>query len=82
MKIAKIEVTRSEVSEVYVWVPDDADLRKVMYDRELIRKAVTDPETGPDNMDWDKFGWEDSLETTGAEFVTEEEAEGLPIYKP
>lgn len=70
----KVEVTRTESTELYVEVPDDFDHSQLMrheYQKELARIA---DETTHDSLDWDNSEWEETVEVQSISKVSEDQA--------
>lgn len=74
-KYLKVEVTRTESTEVYIKVPEDFNPRHLP--NEIVRKATVKTTT---DDDWDKWGWEDSVEWQGIKEVPASEATQFKVY--
>ena len=69
----KVEITRTESTELYIEVPDDFDrslLVRNEYQKELAR--IADETT--DYSDWDNSEWEDTIKVQSISRVSENEA--------
>jgi len=71
-KFLKLEISRSESTDIYLEVPDDFDLGRHLPWTLLTEAAVKTVSNG----DWDNFGWESTLEVHGRTIVKEDEAKG------
>lgn len=73
MKYARLIVTRTESTELYVEVPDDFDINQMIRNEHAKEVARIAAET-TDSFDWDKSEWEDTVEVQSVKEVKEAEA--------
>lgn len=74
MKYLKVEVTRTESTELYIEVPDEFDGATIMHQSFQERIGKIAMET-TDSMDWDNYGWEENIEVQSVKTVSKDEAE-------
>jgi hypothetical protein len=72
-KYVKLELTRSERTDIYIKLPDDFDESGLIHHKhqEAIAEIADDT---TDRFDWDNSGWLDSVEVQSVTLVEESEA--------
>lgn len=73
MKYLKLEITRTEGTDIYVKVPDDFDHNALIRAEHAGKIGRIAKETVM-NGEWDNYGWEENIEVQSIKVVPESEA--------
>lgn len=73
----RVEVTRSQSTQLFMKVPKDWRPSGRAYDYKLMGMAAKET---TENYDWDDYGWEDTIEVQSYKPVDAKEAESYSIF--